>query len=91
MPTYFYPKDAYPIMNQLTRQISGQDAISVTDTSSFVTAGTQVLEAGYENVMNALSVLISRTIVAARPYSGKFKLINAACCIHLSKKLNITI
>ena len=77
MPTYFYPKDAYPIMNQLTRQISGQDAISVTDTTSFVSAGTQVLEAGYENVMNALSVLISRTIVAARPYTGKFKLINA--------------
>ena len=45
MPTYFYPKDAYPIMNQLTRQISGQDAISVTDTSSFVSAGTKVLEA----------------------------------------------
>ena len=77
MPNYFYPKDVYPIMNQLVRQISGQDNISVTDTSSFVSAGTTVLEAGYENVLNALSVLISRTIVAARPYEGKFKLINA--------------
>ena len=77
MPNYFYPKDVYPIMNQLVRQISGQDSISVTDTSSFVSAGTTVLSAGYENVLNALSVLISRTIVAARPYEGKFKLINA--------------
>ena len=77
MPTYFYPKDAYALMNQLSRQISGQAAVNVTDTSSFVSAGTKVLEAGYENVMNALSVLISRTIVAARPYTGKFKLINA--------------
>ena len=77
MPNYFYPTDVYPIMNQLTRQISGQDAISVTDTTSFVSAGTSVLAAGYEKVFEAISVLISRTIVAARPYEGKFKLINA--------------
>ena len=77
MPTYFQPQDVYPIMNQLTKQISGQDSISVTDTTSFVSAGTSVLAAGYEKVFEALSVLISRTIVAARPYEGKFKLINA--------------
>ena len=77
MPNYFRPTDVYPIMNQLVREISGQDDISVTDTTSFVSAGTSVLEAGYENVLNAISVLIARTIVAARPYSGKFKLINA--------------
>ena len=77
MPTYFQPQDVYPIMNQLTKQISGQDSVTVTDTTSFVSAGTSVLSAGYENVLNALSVLISRTIVAARPYDGKFKLINA--------------
>ena len=77
MPNYFYPTDVYPIMNQLTRQISGQDSITVTDTTSFVSAGTSVLAAGYEKVFEALSVLISRTIVAARPYEGKFKLINA--------------
>lgn len=77
MPNYFYPTDVYPIMNQLTKQISGQDSISVTDTTSFVSAGTSVLAAGYEKVFEALSVLISRTIVAARPYEGKFKLINA--------------
>ena len=77
MPNYFYPTDVYPIMNQLVQQISGQASVSVTDTTSFVSAGSTVLEAGYENVLNAISVLISRTIVAARPYEGKFKLINA--------------
>lgn len=76
MPNYFYPQDVYPIMNSLVKQISGQDSLTVTDTASFVSAGKSILESGYENVMNALSVLISRTIVAARPYSGKFKLIN---------------
>ena len=77
MPNYFYPTDVYPIMNQLVQQISGQASVSVTDTTSFVSAGSTVLEAGYENVLNAIGVLISRTIVAARPYEGKFKLINA--------------
>lgn len=77
MPNYFYPQDVYPIMNQLVSQISGQTSVAVTDTTSFVSAGSSVLEAGYENVLNALSVLISRTIVAARPYEGKFRLINA--------------
>lgn len=77
MPNYFYPQDVYPIMNQLVSQISGQTSVAVTDTTSFVSAGSSVLEAGYENVLNAISVLISRTIVAARSYSGKFRLINA--------------
>ena len=38
MPNYFKPTDVYPIMNQLVREISGQDSISVTDTTSFVSA-----------------------------------------------------
>ena len=76
MPNYFYPQDVYPIMNSLVKQISGQDSLTVTDTASFVSAGKSILDQGYENVMNALSVLVSRTIVAAKPYKGKFKLIN---------------
>lgn len=76
MPNYFYPQDIYPVMNELVRQVTGQKNINVVDTSSFISAGTSVLEAGYENVFNALSVLISRTIVAARPYEGKLKIIN---------------
>ena len=74
--TYFKPTDVYPIMNNLVRQITGQKSIEVVDTTSFVSAGTSILEAGYENVFNALAVLVSRTIVAARPYQGKLKIIN---------------
>lgn len=73
---YFKPTDVYPIMNNLVRQITAQKTIDVVDTTSFVSAGSSVLEAGYENVFNALAVLVSRTIVAARPYSGKLKIIN---------------
>ena len=71
----FAPKDAYAVMNSLVRQAIGETSITVTDTSSFVDAGKKVLDTGTENVFSALSVLIGRTIIASRPYTGKFKLI----------------
>lgn len=72
----FTPKDAYSVMNSLVHQAVGRDDITVTDTSSFVSAGQLVLESGVENIFNALSVLIGRTIIASRPYEGKFRLIS---------------
>ena len=79
MPNYFKPTDVYPIMNSLVHQITGQDSLTVTDTTSFVDAGKSIIgvanEGGYENVFNAISVLIGKTIVEARPYKGNFDLI----------------
>lgn len=72
---YFAPKDAYSVMNALVHEITGQSNINVVDTSTFISAGKSVLESGYENVYSALAVLIGRSIIAARPYSGKLKLI----------------
>lgn len=76
-PITFGVKDAYAVMNSLVRQATGQTTITATDTSSFIDAGNSVLEAGYENLFNALGVLIGRTIIASRPYTGKFSLISA--------------
>lgn len=78
MPTLtFVPKDAYAVMNALVAQATGKSNIDVVDTSSFIDAGTQVLQAGYENLYNSLGVLIGKTIIASRKYEGKFKLITA--------------
>lgn len=71
----FEPKDAYAVMNSLVAQATGKTDITATDTSSFIDAGKAVLDTGYENVFNSLSVLIGRTIIASRPYTGKFKII----------------
>lgn len=71
----FAPKDAHAVMNSLVHQATGQNDITVTDTSSFVNAGQIVLDTGVENVFNSLSVLIGRTIIASREYRGKFRLI----------------
>ena len=72
----FTPKDAYSVMNSLVHQAIGRDDITAVDTSSFVSAGQAVLDSGVENIYNSLSVLISRTIIAARTYEGKFRLIS---------------
>ena len=72
----FSPKDAYAVMNSLVAQATGKTDIVATDTSSFIDAGKAVLDTGMENVFNSLSVLIGRTIIASRPYTGKFKIIS---------------
>lgn len=70
------PQDAHQIMNALVQQATGQSALAVTDTSSFVSAGETVLATGVENTLNALSLVLLRTMIAARPYQAKFASIN---------------
>lgn len=67
-------KDAYAVMNLLVKQATGQQAIAVTDLSSFVSAGERVLATGTENVLNSLSLVINRTLVASRPYRARLDL-----------------
>ena len=69
--------DAYAIMNALVAQATGQSDISVVDTSTFVSAGNSVLATGYENVLNSLSLVLGRTLVAVRPYKAKLASIQA--------------
>lgn len=71
------PQDAHLIMNELVREATGIDAVASTDISSFVSAGETVLATGMENVMNVLNIVLNRTLVAARPYSAKFRLVQA--------------
>lgn len=72
------PKDCHALMNLLVKEATGQDAtIQVVDSSTFVSAGEQVLATGTENVLNALSLVLGRTFMAVRPYNAKLALINA--------------
>lgn len=70
-------QDCHTLMNSLVKQATGQQSITVIDSSSFVSAGETVLATGTENVINSLSLIIGRTLVAVRPYKAKFLLINA--------------
>lgn len=71
------PVDAHAIMNELVQEATGQKSITAVDTSSFVSAGEMVLATGVENTLNALSLVLGRTLMAVRPYEAKLKLINA--------------
>lgn len=70
------PTDVYAIVNAAAAEMYGENAtLQAQDTSSFVSIGEHMLRTGYTNTLNALSTVIARTIVAVRPYRGKFEII----------------
>ena len=72
------PQDVHIIINQIAREISGQETtLQAINSSNFVSVGETILATGKENVYNALSVVMGRTLVAVRPYKAPLWLINA--------------
>lgn len=71
-------KDVYAVMNALVEDLTGQQAtVRAVDTSSYINCGETVLAYGTENILNSLTLLVGRIMVASRPYAGSFNLINA--------------
>lgn len=66
------PIDVYAIVNTMAQQMTGRTDLIATDTSSFVTVGEALLRTGYENTINALSIVLARTIFSVRPYKSQF-------------------
>lgn len=60
----------YTILNAINAQAKTGGALTAVDTSSFVTVAQTVLESGYDNVMSAISQVLSKTIFAHRPYEA---------------------
>lgn len=75
MANHINNHDAYTLMSNIVSQATGQSSIAVTDTTSFVSAGETALRTGTENVLNAISTVIARTIFSVRPYRGKFDIL----------------
>ena len=63
-------------MEELVKEATGQNNIGSVNSSNFVSAGEMVLATGTENTLNALSLIIGRTLIAVRPYKAKLALIN---------------
>ena len=71
------PRDCHALMNLLVKEATGQDAtLQAVDASTFVSCGEAVLASGMENTLNALSLILGRTFVAARPYNAKLNILN---------------
>ena len=70
------PTDVYGIVNAMSAEMFGQNStLTAFNTSTFATVGEAMLRTGYENTVGALSSVIGKTIIAARPYRGKFRII----------------
>ena len=64
-------------MNLMLRQATGEQAITVTDTSSFISAGELIMATGMENVTNSVSIVMNRLIVASRAYNARMRIVRA--------------
>lgn len=61
------------VLASITSQATGKAALTATDTASFVSVAKTALETGYDPLATAISQVLSRTIFSVRPYSRKFK------------------
>lgn len=66
-------EQVYAVLNEVAKQATGAETLKAVDTASFVTVAQTALKAGYDQVNNALSQVLSRTLFAVRLYSAKFK------------------
>lgn len=77
MARNYNPQDAHLLLQNILSQIHGDANVGNIDSSNFISAGERALAAGYENVLNALSIPLLRTIIAARPYDEQFRILDA--------------
>lgn len=78
MARVFTPVDASAILAATVREATGQElTLQSINTSNFASIGESLLLTGKENVLNALSTVLFRDIIAVRPYTAKFKTLRA--------------
>ena len=78
MPRRLNVTDGYAIINAMSAEMLGSNAtIQAIDESSFASVGESLLNSGIDEVINTLSLVCSRDLIAIRPYAAKFRLINA--------------
>ena len=71
------PVDAYAVINELSKQALGSKAVTTVDATNFVSVGDQILATGTDNVINSISILVTRVVNKARAYTGKLQSVMA--------------
>ena len=73
------PRDAHAIVNLVMKELTGQNgSIQNVTSDNFVAVGELLNQMPTENVYNALSIPLLRTLIAARTYDDEFMIFNAA-------------
>lgn len=72
------PRDAHALVNLINAELTGQDAnLTQVTTDNFVSVGESILAHTTENVYNAISMVMLRTLIAARPVDEDLRIMNA--------------
>ena len=61
------------VLNDVLAQVTGSIAIGTVTPENFVSVATTVLKQDYDVTLKAISQVLSRTIFSVRPYTRKFK------------------
>lgn len=78
MARTFTPRDAHALVNLVAQELTGQNgSIQKVTSDNFVSVGETILSSPMENVYNALSIPLLRTLIAARTYDDELMIINA--------------
>lgn len=59
------------VLNDLTKQVTGEQAVSAVDAGNFTSIATKLLRTGTDPLLNAISQMVGRTIFSVRPYNRK--------------------
>lgn len=78
MANYLTPVDVYPLFNDIVAQATGRDDLKAVNTTTFQSVGELLLRNSTENVLNAISTVISKTIFSVRPYKAKLSTLQVA-------------
>lgn len=65
--------DASTFLNDLKKEITGQESIAPLNESEFVSVATTLKQIGLDPLINSITQMVSRTIYSRRPYVRRFK------------------
>lgn len=78
MARTYTPRDAHAIVNLVAAELTGQNgSIQKVTSDNFVSVGEFIASQPMENVYNALSMPLLRTLIAARTYDDELTIFNA--------------
>lgn len=58
-------------LNEINKQVTGEETVAPVNTSEFITVGQTLLKTGYDPVMHAISQVMHKTIYSARNFDPK--------------------
>ena len=72
------PQDVHAVVNLIAKELDGENgSIQTVNSSNFVSVGENIWQHEKENVYNALSTVMGRTLIAVRPYKARLLIMNA--------------